>query len=188
MKATGTEQTVPQLSEQREVEAVEFIGINDKQTKIVEDVRDQDFLEKMYSSSLPESLKEKFKVDLLKKKKKDKAERVAEIKQARKFNETDAKAKEIFTKGNVFDVLKSRDADEMSDEQEQPAETETKTFWDVYKEVTDKQNAPGTSRVPQGPKVGEVGGGWTGGGKKKKEQQKKKGMFSQPSIRNVIKF
>jgi len=187
-KAVGAQEAAPQLADLREVEAVEFIGINDKQTKIVEDVKELDILEKMYSSKLPESLKEKFKVDLLKKKKRDKTERIAEAKQPRKFNETDAKAKEIFTKGNVFDVLKSRDADEMSEEEDAPAAAETKTFWDVYKEVTDKQNAPNSGRPQQGPRVGEVGGGWAGPKKKKEQQQKKKGMFSQPSIRNVVKF
>lgn len=190
VRAAGAVEAARSQAQLREVEAVEFIGIHDKQTKIVEDVQDQDIFEKMHSSSLPESLKEKFKVDLLKKKKKEKSERVAEVKKARQFNDTGAQAREIFTKGNVFDVLKSRDADAASEGEEPAEEGETKTFWDVYKEVTDKKNAPLHGRQQNaGPKVGEIGGSFGGNSKKKKEQQqKKKGMFSQPSIRNVVKF
>ena len=173
------------------IDTLDFIGINDKKTKIVEDVEDQDIFEKMHSSSLPESLKDKFRVDLLKKKKKETSEKVVEQKKKHKTNETDLKSKEMFTRGNVFDVLKSREADAVSEEEDPGEGHDRNAFWDTYKRIAEEKASqaakPVGKNAPQAPKVGEIGGGWSGKSQKKPDK-KKRGVFSQPSVRNVVKF
>lgn len=175
------------------VETSEFIGIGDKTGEIVQSFEDTtDIMEKMENSLLPSSLKEKFKVDLLKIKKKDFTAKVVVQKKAVKVNQLQATSRDIFEQGNVFEVLKSKDVDRMSEDEgklgliSDAAETQNdekpKNFWDVYNEMAHKQSQ---AKREGGPQVGEFGGAKLS---KKKNPNHKKAQFSQPSIRNNVKF
>lgn len=188
-----------EISKQKAAEAIEqpetseFIGIGDNTADIVRSTGDTaDIIEKMDSSLLPSSLKEKFKVDLLKIKKKDFTAKAVIQKKASKANQMQATSRDIFEKGNVFEVLKSKDIDRISDDEGNSriipdagapeTEDQPKKFWDVYDEMSKKH-----SQAPkkQGPQVGEFGGAKL---TKKKQEKHKKAQFSQPSIKNNVKF
>lgn len=170
----------------------DFIGIGDKKTVVRDQADEEDIVDKVDNSLLPTSLKEKFKIDLLKIKKKDFTTKVVEKKQ-NKTNTMQSTSREIFEKGNVFEVLKTKAADQMSDdegnsqltsdEDEEDDETDKKkTFWEAYNEANEKHLS---GKKDSGPRVGEFGGG---GKAKKKKDKPKTAQFSKPSIRSAIKF
>lgn len=169
----------------------DFIGIGDKKALVHDQGDEEDIVDKVDHSLLPASLKEKFKIDLLKIKKKDFTNKVVE-KKHKKPNTMQSTSREIFEKGNVFEVLKSKDVDQMSEdegrilviaEEEHPEEPKKqKDFWDTYQEVNEKMNS---AKKDIGPRVGEFGGSTKA---KKKKDKLKPAQFSKPSIRSAIKF
>lgn len=170
----------------------DFIGIGDKKMVVQDQGEERDIVEKVDHSLLPASLKEKFKTDLLKIKKKDFTTKVVEKKQG-KTNTLQSTSREIFEKGNVFEVLKSKAVDQMSDEEgssrfyleneQEEEQPKAKSFWDAYNEATQKHQANNSKDA--GPKVGEFGGS---NKNKKKKDKGKTAQFNKPSVRSAIKF
>lgn len=170
----------------------DFIGIGDKKTLVNDQGEEEDIVEKVDHSLLPASLKEKFKIDLLKIKKKDFTSKVVE-KKHKKPNTMQSTSREIFEKGNVFEVLKSKEVDQMSEDEGRisimveeglPEEENSKQkgFWEAYQEATEKLNS---GKKDIGPRVGEFGGSTKG---KKKKDKHKTAQFSKPSMKSAIKF
>jgi hypothetical protein len=186
-----TDQNTTSMPEKIETE--EFIGIKDKtKTLVIDQGEDEDIMDKVSHSLLPASLKEKFKVDLLKIKKKDFTNKVIEQKKGTKPNNLQSTSREIFEKGNVFEVLKSKDVDQLTDnegrfritleDEDEVEEPKQKNFWDCYNEANKKHLA---SHNDVQAKVGEFGASTK---TKKKKDKHKKAQFSQPSIRSAMKF
>jgi ribonuclease D len=178
-----------------DLEYIEIGGKNKNNVQLVNEVDEGDILDRVNLSSLPQSLKEKFKVDLVKIKKKDFTQKVVEqVKNKNKPNELQSASREMFQKGNVFDLLKNKDTDKASDEEEGDKQEEAepkKGFWEVYEDIA-KKKAPHMKQ-----QVGHVAGerhqkkkdnGHRPGGNKRGGGGGGGSRFSQPSNKGTIRY
>lgn len=184
----------------------EFIQVGRSKTSKMEEEK-IDYAEKVHASQLPASLKEKFGAEIIKVKqnaaKRDVTgqNRQAGGEQSTKVNEPQEKSREIFQKGNVFEILQSKETDQFSDEEEENEANQLKgeakpsgvdTFWSMVgnfgkSKQEEKKSKPEATVGNFGHRANKKNG--TGsGGKSAQADAKASSLFAQPSKRATKRF